>query len=81
MLALWNIKEILQDPLVEKTDNVGEETVGLINNSAISDANPSMSVQSPDLIPLPETLTLVQHPPEVVYQLHFFFKIKFYYMP
>ncbi|KAF8107860.1 hypothetical protein N665_0116s0065 [Sinapis alba] len=60
-----SIMEILQDPLVEKTDNVGEETVGLINNSAISDANPSMSVQSPDLIPLPETLTLVQHPPEV----------------
>ncbi|KAL0700136.1 hypothetical protein Bca4012_056258 [Brassica carinata] len=59
-----SIMEILQDPLVEETDNVGDETVGLINNSAISEANPSMSVQSPDLIPLPETLTLVQHPPQ-----------------
>ncbi|KAG2320705.1 hypothetical protein Bca52824_013918 [Brassica carinata] len=67
--------EILQDPLVEETDNVGDETVGLINNSAISEANPSMSVQSPDLIPLPETLTLVQHPPQqqdqqFLYNLH-----------
>lgn len=63
---------------MEETDNVGEDTVGLINNSAISKANPSMSVQSPDLIPLPETLTLVQqYPPEVVCYLHFFLKLNF----
>ncbi|CAF2160181.1 unnamed protein product [Brassica napus] len=60
-----SIVGVLQDPLVEETENVGEETVGLINNSAISEANPSRSAQSPDLIPLPDTLTLVQSPPEV----------------
>nr|VDD36619.1 unnamed protein product [Brassica oleracea] len=60
-----SIVDVLQDPLVEETENVGEETVGLINNFAISEANPSMSAQSPDLIPLPDTLTLVQYPPEV----------------
>lgn len=66
---------------MEETENVGEETVGLINNFAVSEANPSMSAQSPDLIPLPDTLTLVQYPPEVVCYLHFFLKIEFYYMP
>ncbi|KAH0868277.1 hypothetical protein HID58_075299 [Brassica napus] len=60
-----SIVDVLQDPLVEETENVGEETVGLINNFAVSEANPSMSAQSPDLIPLPDTLTLVQYPPEV----------------
>lgn len=72
ILALWNIKDILQDPVVEETDNVGEEIVGLINNSAINEANLLMSEKSPDLISLPETLTLVQHPLEVVCYLHFF---------
>ncbi|KAH0917944.1 hypothetical protein HID58_025604, partial [Brassica napus] len=60
-----SIVGVLQDPLVEETENVREETVGLINNSAISEANPSRSAQCPDLIPLPDTLTLVQSPPEV----------------
>ncbi|ESQ33988.1 hypothetical protein EUTSA_v10009450mg [Eutrema salsugineum] len=42
--------------------------VGLISNPVIGEANPSMNTQSPNLIPFPETLTLVQNPPEMEHQ-------------
>ncbi|XP_024007992.1 uncharacterized protein LOC18992202 [Eutrema salsugineum] len=59
------IMDVLQDPIVEETANVFD---GLISNPVIGEANPSMNTQSPNLIPFPETLTLVQNPPEMEHQ-------------
>lgn len=46
---------------MEETENVDGEDVGFINSSAITEANPSMGIPSPNLVPFPETLTLVQN--------------------
>ncbi|KAH0911297.1 hypothetical protein HID58_034618 [Brassica napus] len=56
-----SLTEFLQDPLLEETENVDGEAVGFINSSAITEANPSMGIPSPNLVPFPETLTLVQN--------------------
>ncbi|CAN6888620.1 unnamed protein product [Brassica oleracea] len=56
-----SLTEFLQDPLLEETENVDGEAVGFINSSAITEANPSMCMLSPNLVPFPETLTLVQN--------------------
>lgn len=61
MLALCNIKEFLLDPLVEEAENVDGEAVGFIENSAITEANRTMGVQSPNLVLFPERLPLVQN--------------------
>lgn len=64
-----------------ETETMDEDPIGLISNvPAINEANinPSVSTQQSNQVPLPETLSILQNPPELVCCLHSFYKNKIF---